>query len=956
MACIAIINWFMTDAERDNNRRQMASFNLVWLGFVLVVHQLSLYLFLPVECTVINIYSSTRPDTVLANLSRAGWTNYGLQSPRRDEPNSLQILSIDSSTGLVRMIHRPNCKNLQLNPFTLFVETTSIFNSSERSLIPLTVNIFGESCFLKFRRKLKCTTLVGTRVLGTGHIFARLRGFLGDPVALKIRNTPSRKYFRIGAKSDYLVLRRSLLGTKEKILVVDIVSVFPETKYGSRNKQILVARVELIIACKANVVKRARRFRRRIQMFPPRFSSSYLTAHVREDASPGTSVSTIQAQDTNNGNAGRIIYRMAASQNLLSQSFFSMNGDTGFIKTLDSLDREKMAFHYFRVTAEYEQHRSLDAEADLTIIVDDVNDNAPKFELPSYSKVIPEDIYVGDTILDVRARDLDTGQNAAIRYSITNRVGVNEAFRIGESSGAILVDRPLDREKVQQYVLTVQASDQGSPPKTDQTNVRITVTDVNDCAPQFSRKEYTASILEDVKPGKLVLTVSASDNDLLSNGEVVYSFSSGNDQGLFSINRLNGQIKVHKELDYEYTPVHTLFVMAQDKGETPQYNETSVEIYLIDVNDNAPQFASSDFQETVSEREDVGHTFTRVQAFDDDDGSNRQIVYSLVESNLPFGINSQTGDLYLTRKLDREKVERYTFHVQAEDKGVPPESSRAKVTVTVGDINDNPPRFSKPVYYGAVEENAKFGTTVLQVTATDPDLGQSNIFYSLEAADASQRRCFRISGNGMITLSCRLDYSKTRFYSLTVKARDSRLENSAIVRINVTDSNTHKPIFQRRIYQERISEATAVGGRVLFVKATDEDQGSNAKLSYAIEQSQRDFKINPDTGEITVLHPLDRETTPQYRFDVSATDQGKPPFKGTANVHITVTDVNDNKPRFLQSNYGKSILENVRPGTKVLEVSAVDDDDGSNKAITYSFAGNGGKCRDYLTLICKCVN
>ena len=90
-------------------------------------------------------------------------------------------------------------------------------------------------------------------------------------------------------------------------------------------------------------------------------------------------MSTIQAQDTNNGNAGRIIYRMAASQNLLSQSFFSMNGDTGFIKTLDSLDREKMAFHYFRVTAEYEQHRSLDAEADLTIIVDDVNDNAPKF-------------------------------------------------------------------------------------------------------------------------------------------------------------------------------------------------------------------------------------------------------------------------------------------------------------------------------------------------------------------------------------------------------------------------------------------------------------------------------------------------------------------------------------------------------------------------------------------------
>ncbi|XP_078343214.1 cadherin EGF LAG seven-pass G-type receptor 1-like [Oculina patagonica] len=629
---------------------------------------------------------------------------------------------------------------------------------------------------------------------------------------------------------------------------------------------------------------------------------------------------------------------MEASQNLLSQSFFQIDADSGVIKTSALLDREKMSMHYFRVKAEYDQHRSLYAEADLTIIVDDVNDNAPKFESSSYSKVIPEDIYVGDTVLDVRARDEDTGSNADIRYSITNNGGVNSVFRIGQDSGSITVDRALDRESVQEYSLTIQASDGGSPPKTDTATVRITVTDVNDCVPQFSKREYTAKIREDVKPGVLVLAVRASDKDLGSNAEIVYSFSSGNDQGLFSINRLNGEIKVSKKLDYEYIPVHTLFVMAQDKGEYPNYNETSVEIYLEDVNDNAPQFVNSDFQEVVSERENVGHTFTRVQAFDDDDGTNKQIVYSLVESNLPFGINSQTGDLYLTRKLDREKVDRYVFHVKAEDKGNPPLSNRAKVTVNVGDINDNPPKFSKPVYLGSVEENARFGTTILQVTATDPDLGQSNIVFTFDQSS----RCFRISGNtGVITLSCRLDYSKTRFYSLTVKARDNHLESSAFVRINVTDSNTHKPIFQQRIYRQRISEATAVGGRVLVVKATDDDQGLNAKLTYAIEQSMQDFKINAKTGEIIVASQLDRETTPQYRFEVSATDHGTPRFKGTANVHITVTDVNDNKPRFLQSNYGKSILENVRPGTKVLEVSAVDDDEGSNKAIIYSFARNG---------------
>ena len=110
------------------------------------------------------------------------------------------------------------------------------------------------------------------------------------------------------------------------------------------------------------------------------------------------------------------------------------------------------------------------------------------------------------------------------------------------------------------------------------------------------------------------------------------------------------------------------------------------------------------------------------------------------------------------------------------------------------------------------------------------------------------------------------------------------MESSAGVRINVTDSNTHKPVFQQCIYRQRISEATSVDGRVLIVKATDGDQGLNAKLTYAIE--------------------------------VSATDHGNLLLKGTANVHITVTDVNGNKPRFLQSNYEKSILENVQPGTE----------------------------------------
>ena len=411
--------------------------------------------------------------------------------------------------------------------------------------------------------------------------------------ALRLRDTPWRKYFRFDAKSDYLVLRKSLLRLQENTLIVEL--VFPVgSKNASGNKQVLVARLELFIDKNANnFAKKVRRFRRRPQKTAPRFSSAQLIAKVRENRAVGTGVTTIQAQDTNNGYAGKIKYSMEASQNLLSQSFFGIDPNTGLIKTSASLDREKMPTHYFRIKAEYEQDRSLYAEADLTIYVDDLNDNAPNFESSSYSKVIPEDIYIGETVLNVRAHDLDTGSNADIRYNIINNSGVNSAFAIGQSSGSITIDKHLDRETVQQYSLTVQASDSASPPKTGQATVRITVTDV--------KREYSKKIPENIKTGELVLTVSASDEDLGTNGEVTYSFSSGKDQELFSINHLNGQIKVNKKLDYEYIPVHTLFVMAQYKGESPNYNETSVERYLIDVNDNVPQFANSDFQEMVSE-------------------------------------------------------------------------------------------------------------------------------------------------------------------------------------------------------------------------------------------------------------------------------------------------------------------------------------------------------------------
>ena len=151
------------------------------------------------------------------------------------------------------MIRKPDCTSLQLNPFNIYVSSTSIFNSAERTQRSLTVTIFGKNCFRKLQRKVSRTASVGTRVL-------RLKDFIHeeDPASLRLRDTPWRKYFRFDAKSDYLVLRKSLPRLQENTLVVEL--VFPVgSKNASGNKQVLVARLELFIDKNAsNFAKKVR--------------------------------------------------------------------------------------------------------------------------------------------------------------------------------------------------------------------------------------------------------------------------------------------------------------------------------------------------------------------------------------------------------------------------------------------------------------------------------------------------------------------------------------------------------------------------------------------------------------------------------------------------------------------------------------------------------------------------
>lgn len=243
---------------------------------------------------------------------------------------------------------------------------------------------------------------------------------------------------------------------------------------------------------------------------------------------------------------------------------FSLDPITGAVTTAEELDRETKSTHVFRVTAQDHGMPRRSALATLTILVTDTNDHDPVFEQQEYKESLRENLEVGYEVLTVRATDGDAPPNANILYRLLEGPGgsPSEVFEIDPRSGVIRTRGPVDREEVESYQLTVEASDQGRDPgpRSTTATVFLSVEDDNDNAPQFSEKRYVVQVREDVTPGAPVLRVTASDRDKGSNALVHYSIMSGNARGQFYLDAQTGALDVVSPLDYETTKEYILWV------------------------------------------------------------------------------------------------------------------------------------------------------------------------------------------------------------------------------------------------------------------------------------------------------------------------------------------------------------------------------------------------------------
>ncbi|XP_063274457.1 cadherin EGF LAG seven-pass G-type receptor 2 isoform X5 [Prinia subflava] len=685
----------------------------------------------------------------------------------------------------------------------------------------------------------------------------------------------------------------------------------------------------------------------------PQFQPSSYQATVEENQPAGTPVTQVTAQDPDEGEAGQLRYAMAALFDSRSDALFTVDPVTGAISTTAPLDRESKNTHVFRVTAVDHGTPRRSAMATLTVMVSDANDHDPAFEQPEYRESVRENLEVGYEVLTVRATDGDTGPNANILYRLLNTGDANEVFEIDSRSGVIRTRGPVDREVVDAFELLVEATDQGQDPspRSATATVHIAVEDDNDNAPQFSERRYVAQVAEDVVPNVAVLQVTATDRDKGTNALVHYSIVSGNTRGHFYIDAQTGMLDVITPLDYEVTKEFTLRIRAQDGGRPPLSNISGlVTIQVLDVNDNAPIFVSTPFQATVLENVPIGYSVIHIQAIDADSGDNSRLVYTLLETGtgFPFVISNNTGWIVVASELDREVVDFYSFGVEAQDQGTPPKASMASVSVTILDVNDNSPEFTQREYSARLNEDAAVGTSVLTVSAVDRD---ANSIITYQISSGNTRNRFSItsqSGGGLISLALPLDYKLERQYLLTIAASDGTRQDTAQVVVNVTDANTHRPVFQSSHYTININEDRPVGTTVVVISATDEDTGENARITYLMEDSIPQFSIAAETGAVTTQMELDYEDQVSYTLAITAQDNGIPQKSDTTYLEILVSDVNDNAPQFLRHSYQGSIYEDVPTFTSVLQVSATDRDSGLNARVFYTFQGGDDGDGDFI--------
>ena len=688
----------------------------------------------------------------------------------------------------------------------------------------------------------------------------------------------------------------------------------------------------------------------------PQFTMNMYSFTTTESLLPPVLLDGVTAIDMDDGVDGTVSYEIAASLPTEGFSYFTINATSGLISVTQELDREEIEFYELTIVARDGGLPQQTASATVSIMVADVNDNPPVFypDGDNVEIMVLETASVGQVVETVPLIDPDSGIDI-----ISLQLGNTAApFTVNVFNHQVTVAGDLDVDSQssegcindgRRYELPLVATDAISPFPSSTATLSIHVVDVNDNPPQFVSGSYFTVTEENVDLS--LFTVTATDLDCTTNGEITYSFQRSFTYSLFNISESTGVVSSLQSLDREELVMYSFTVVATDGGSPRMSAITDITLEVLDINDNAPVFGEGLYEYEVREDEEIA-VLTGIQATDIDNHENGQIAAYTLDSTSPlvnpstglpfFTINPLTGDIIFNTTglaAEFEFEPSYTFTVFAVDSGSPSLTGSAAVTVNVTDINDNSPVVSTTAVGGEVPENVA-GYLVASFIATDADSGEnSEVTFSL----LDNLGVFSIHPTtGELTTAQRLDFEDQCYYTINVVATDRGLTPLTslpyLFEVFVQPEEDVAPEFEGSPFTVSVPENSPAGTVVTRVTAEDGDldvclldmaSGSGYDfvpegLTYTFNETSENFVIDEQSGAIHLLQPLDFEETRQHILAVIATDTAG--LQAEGRIVINVLDRNDVVPQFLQPFYEATVPENVEVGSSVLQVMATDED------------------------------
>ncbi|XP_028252910.1 cadherin EGF LAG seven-pass G-type receptor 1-like [Parambassis ranga] len=543
---------------------------------------------------------------------------------------------------------------------------------------------------------------------------------------------------------------------------------------------------------------------------PPEFSTESYDVAVSENLAGGASILTLEVTDKDEGgfSNGYFIYT--------SDTFDINKQGVVSLKTGATLDRETKDNYILQVVAVDHVTDGLRSTAQLNITIPEGH----------YSEETPREVFA------IVPTDADLGLNGEVTVSLSSPHSLSPSLKFRED-GMLLAVGDLDRERRDSYDLVVRASDKGTPQRQNTTTIRVSLIDVNDNRPEFSSSRYVSSILlKDTEKGKLLLTMSATDQDIGNNALITYRFSEGNSPYL-ALNSESGEVTLTSDLsDITEDTTLQLTAMAKDHGQPPLNSTAAVVVNLrvVSLVENVA-FQSSSYNFSLPENQPAGVLVGRVFA---SAGSNiYKVTYALKTHADVFSVDAN-GAITTTAQLDREKQEWYILEVEAVDTRSPPTSATAVVRVQVEDVNE-PPQFPPEVYKASVFSIALYKTPIIYVKASDPDVGEEGqLVYSLSGGSShfdvelSSGLVYVVSAAGLAGQTAAVEVKATDPRGLSATARVEVVVQGSASSSNLVIISLNQPAntVEKKVPELEKSLGKALGWTVNIIQVSSANGGT----------------------------------------------------------------------------------------------------------------------------------